>query len=66
MLFYCEKYLKLTNFSSIILQDEKELIVKSKSVNYIINGTNINIKYYCKDEIIVQGKVDTIKFEYEK
>ena len=66
MLFYCEKYLKLTSFSSLILSENKELIVKSKKVKYFIYGNSIIIKYFSRDEIIVQGIISSIKFEYEK
>ena len=52
MLFYCEKYLKLTSFTSLILSENKELIVKSKKVKYFIYGNSISIKYFSKDEII--------------
>ena len=64
--FYYENYLKLTNFSSVILKNEKDLLVKSKNIKYSIEGSNINIKYFSKDEIIVQGKVDLIRLDYEK
>lgn len=66
MLFYYENYLKLTNFSSVILKNEKDLLVKSKNIKYSIEGSNINIKYFSKDEIIVQGKIDLIRLDYEK
>lgn len=66
MLFYYENYLKLTNFSSVILKNEKDLLVKSENIKYSIEGSNINIKYFSKDEIIVQGKIDLIRLDYEK
>lgn len=65
MITYSEEGLFIENYVEVMSVKKNELVILCKSVRLIILGTNLLISALSKDEIVIKGRVDVVKFSYE-
>lgn len=66
MFFYDFKAFKIGNFSKILVFSDTVMRLLLQNNNIIeINGANLFISFYDKQEIIIEGKVNNINIKYE-
>lgn len=65
MITYSEEGLFIENYVEVISVKKNELVILCKSVRLIILGTSLLISALSKDEIVIKGRVDVVKFSYE-
>lgn len=62
MLFYCLNYLLIQDYKRIDTASDKQIILKMKNDQIIINGNELKIIYLSQSEIKIAGKVKNIIF----
>ena len=66
MFFYDSNTLKVGNYLRILSLKEDEIILLMKSNEKLeIKGLNLVISFYDKDEIIIEGRINSIRIIYE-
>lgn len=66
MFFYDSNTLKVGNYSRILSLKEDEIILLMKSKEKLeIKGLNLVISFYDKDEVIIEGRINSIRIIYE-
>lgn len=66
MFFYDFKAFKIGNFSKILVFSDTVMRLLLQNNNILeINGANLFISFYDKQEIIIEGKVNNINIKYE-
>lgn len=66
MFFYDSNTLKVGNYLRILSLKEDEIILLMKSNEKIeINGLSLVISFYDKDEVIIEGRINSIRIIYE-
>lgn len=66
MFFYDSNTLKVGNYLRILSLKEDEIILLMKSNEKLeIKGLNLVISFYDKDEVIIEGRINSIRIIYE-
>ncbi len=66
MFFYDFKAFKIGDFSKILVFSDTVMRLLLQNNNILeINGANLFISFYDKQEIIIEGKVNNINIKYE-
>ena len=66
MFFYDSNILKIGDYLRILsLKDNNILLIMKTKEKIEINGVNLAISYYDKEEVIIEGRVNFIKILYE-
>ena len=66
MFFYDSNTLKVGNYLRILSLKEDEIILLTKSNEKLeIKGLNLVISFYDKDEVIIEGRINSIRIIYE-
>ena len=66
MFFYDSNILKIGDYLRILsLKDNNILLIMKTKEKIEINGVNLAISYYDKEEVIIEGRVNFIKIIYE-
>ena len=66
MFFYDSNILKIGKYLKILSLKENEinLLMKNKE-KIVINGSSLRISFFDKEEIIVEGRINSIRIIYE-
>lgn len=66
MFFYDSNILKIGKYLKILSLKENEinLLMKSKE-KIVLNGSSLRISFFDKEEIIVEGRINSIRIIYE-
>ena len=66
MFFYDSNTLKVGNYLRILSLKEDEIILLMKSNEKLeIKGLNLVISFYDKDDVIIEGRINSIRIIYE-
>ena len=66
MFFYDSNTLKVGNYLRILYLKEDEIVMLMKSKEKIeIKGLSLVISFYDKDEVIIEGRINSIRIIYE-
>ena len=66
MFFYDSNTLKVGNYLRILSLKEDEIILLMKSNEKLeIKGLSLVISFYDKDEVIIEGRINSIRIIYE-
>ena len=66
MFFYDSNTLKVGNYLRILSLKEDEIVMLMKSNEKIeIKGLSLVISFYDKDEVIIEGRINSIRIIYE-
>ena len=66
MFFYDSNTLKVGNYMRILSLKENEIILLMKSNEKLeIKGLNLVISFYDKEEVIIEGRINSIRIIYE-
>lgn len=66
MFFYDSNTLKVGNYMRILSLKENEIILLMKSKEKLeIKGLNLVISFYDKEEVIIEGRINSIRIIYE-
>lgn len=66
MFFYDSNTLKVGNYLRILSLKEDEIILLMRSNEKLeIKGLNLVISFYDKDEVIIEGRINSIRIIYE-
>lgn len=66
MFFYDSNTLKVGNYMRILSLKEDEIILLMKSNEKLeIKGLSLVISFYDKDEVIIEGRINSIRIIYE-
>lgn len=57
-----QKRLIVSNFKKILLYRPKEIVLIAGAFSLRILGEHLNIDYFNKDEICIQGKIQSISY----
>lgn len=67
MFFYDSNMLKIGEYSNIINFDDQKVIIKLLNQSeFIIEGMDLKVIYFDKQEIIIEGIIRKIEIIYEK
>lgn len=67
MFFYDSNKLKIGEYSNIInLDDQKVVIRLLNESNLVVEGMDLKVIYFDKEEIIIEGIIRKIEIIYEK
>lgn len=67
MFFYDSNMLKIGEYSNIInLDDQKVVIRLLNESNLVVEGLDLRVIYFDKQEIIIEGIIRKIEIIYEK
>lgn len=67
MFFYDSNMLKIGEYSNIInLDDQKVVIRLLNESNLVVEGLDLRVIYFDKEEIIIEGIIRKIEIIYEK
>lgn len=65
MITYNEEGLFIERYSDIISVKKHELIIQCKKYRLTIHGVDLLISAMTRDEIMIKGRIETVKFTYE-
>lgn len=66
MFFYDSNTLKVGNYLRILSLKEDEIILLMKSNEKLeIKGLNLVVSFYDKEEVIIEGRINSIRIIYE-
>ena len=65
MITYNEEGLFIERYKEIVSVKKNEMIIQCKKYRLTILGLNLLISAMSRDEIMVIGRVETVKFTYE-
>lgn len=65
MITYNEECLLIENYVEVLSVKKNELMIRCKTYKMMIFGTNLLISALSKDEIVIKGRVEVVKFSYE-
>ena len=65
MVFLFDKECKITDFEKIKIVKNNLISIKLKKKSLNINGEFLKLTYYSKEEIIISGIINMVRFEYE-
>lgn len=65
MVFLFDKECKITDFDKILIVKNDTISIKLKKKTLTINGEFLKLTYFSKEELVIKGVINMVKFKYE-
>lgn len=65
MVFLFDKECKITDFDKILIVKNDIISIKLKKKTLTINGEFLKLTYFSKEELVIKGIINMVKFKYE-
>lgn len=65
MVFLFDKECKITDFDKILIVKNDIISIKLKKKTLTINGEFLKLTYFSKEELVIKGVINMVKFKYE-
>jgi len=65
MVFLFDKECKITDFDKILIVKNDLISIKLKKKTLTINGEFLKLTYFSKEELVIKGVINMVKFKYE-
>ena len=65
MVFLFDKECKITDFDKILIVKNDIISIKLKKKTLTINGEFLKLTYFSKEELVIEGVINMVKFKYE-
>ena len=65
MVFLFDKECKITDFDKILIIKNDIISIKFKRKTLTINGEFLKLTYFSKEELVIDGVINMVKFKYE-